>query len=445
MWQEYRLVKRGRVQVWKIRQDGDFFVTQHGILDGGQQEFRDRPGEKGKAGTKAYLSAEDNCRFNIEREVRKKVENGYREWKDGEWVGEERKEEILWDQPLPKNFCASKPKTSIDETALLKLEAHGRLLLSRKVNGFCHIAAHHQYGWRIYSRRMDDVSQHFPLHLERLREIESFGVGTLLVGEVVVWDKDEKDDFKAVSRFCRSLAPEARKLVSDGEVDEPYFIVFDCLFFNGEDLRDKNYHQRMNLWREELLPLSRFVRPIGLIYSAAATWIALVKEKGWEGLVAIDTSTAPGDKFYSFTGKAERPNCSFKLKPVWTEEVAVIAGSPGQGKRLDGMGAVHTAQRHPATGEWFYCGKVGSGFTEEDLVEIEALAKEKGIDILKKDKEVELLSLNDTAKFTIEIEYRDRQPGTNKFQHPVFMRIRSDKGPEECIAQKLAEEEVDDD
>ncbi len=437
---DFRLVKNGKTQVWSIRQDGDTITTNHGLLNGRLQTYSDRPGEKGLAHSKAYMSPEENATFCMDREIRKKMETGYREWKDGAFIGEAREESIDFSKSLPKHFCSYKPKSDISLESLKKLEDKGNLLFTRKVNGFCHVAAHHTDGWKIYSRRMDDLSQHFPLHIERLNILENFKVGTILVGEMVCWDEKEKDDFKKVSRFCRSLPVEARQLIVDGEVPEPTFIVFDCLFFNGEDLKDKNYHQRQSIWREGLLLLNKIIRPIGLVHTTAGTWQMIVKSEGWEGLVAVDVKTTPGEKFYSFTGKAERPNCSFKLKPVWTEDVIVYAGSTGQGKRLNGVGAVHTAQINPNTGKYFSCGKVGSGFCDEDLEEIEKQMLALNIPILKKDKEADDINLEDCPKLVVEVEYRDRQPGTNKFQHGVFIRMRADKGPEECIQAKFADE-----
>lgn len=440
---EFRLIKSGRTQVWSVGEvDDDTYCTEHGLLGGMLQRFEDRPGEKGKEATKAYVSPHDNMLFNIDREIRKKVENGYREFVDGGLLGA-RVDEIDFSLPLPKHFCASKPKSSIESAALEKLCSANRATFTRKVNGFCHVACHHTDGWHIYSRRMDDLSQHFPLHIEKLSSIKEFDVGTILVGEMVAWNDRQEDDFKKISRFCRSLPDEARGLVKNGEVPEPTFVVFDGIFHNGLDLKDKNYNERSALWRDPLLPLSNLVRPIHLIHTTHHSWGNIVRENGWEGLVVVDVGVSPGEKFYSFTGKSERPNVAWKLKPVFTEDVKVVACSKGTGKRLNGAGAIHIAQIHPESGEWFYGGKCGSGFTEETLVELEERCKKLNIPILNKDKDVANIDLKECAGLVAEIEFYDRQPGTNKFLFPIFIRFRDDKGTEECIAQKLNDADVD--
>jgi ATP-dependent DNA ligase len=444
-WKEFRLIKSGRTQVWRMAEvSEDTYCVEHGLLDGKMQRAEDTPGSKGKESSKAYVSPHDNMLFHMEREARKKMEGGYREFIDGELVGE-RADSLDWSLPLPKHFCPSKPKSSIEPEALEKLYKSGRAIFTRKVNGFCHVACHHVDGWRIYSRRMDDLTEHFPLHVEKLNSIREFGVGTILTGEMVVWREGEVDDFKQISRFCRSLQPEARQLVASGEVAEPIFIIFDMVFHNGKDLKDYPYRQRSYLWREPLLPLDTIIRPIGLVETSPALWSGMVKDAGWEGLVVVDGSAPPGEKFYSFTGKSERPNCSWKLKPVFTEDVKIIACSKGTGKRMAGAGAIHIAQIHPDTNEWLYCGKCGSGFSEEALEELEERCLATGIPILNKDKEVLDIDIANAPGICCEIEFYDRQPGTNKFLFPIFIRFRDDKGVDECVAQKLNADDIEED
>ena len=74
------------------------------------------------------------------------------------------------------------------------------------------------------------------------------------------------------------------------------------------------------------------------------------------------------------------------------------------------------------------------------MEEIEKIWETMGLPIVEKEKEA-LKYLNDNNGIVIELEYSERQPGTNKFRFPVFMRIRTDKGIEECEAQRLAPED----
>ena len=154
-WREFQLKKSGKVLVWKIRQNGESYEVEHGQKNGKMQNTSDTPGPKGKEGTAAFVSALDNCDFNISREIRKKEEHGYVEiGPDGKPL-KETVTSIDWNKTLPKNFCGYKPQTDIKDSALEKLHKAKKAIYTRKYDGFNHLAVHHTTGWEIYSRRMD--------------------------------------------------------------------------------------------------------------------------------------------------------------------------------------------------------------------------------------------------------------------------------------------------
>lgn len=442
---EFRFTgKKSQPLIWKISQEGEWYKTVHGQLNGAMQEFSDRPGEKGKSDTKAYVSSIDNATFHVNREIRKKLEHGYIEYINGKPT-EEQVTTLDFNNFLPKNFCGPKPQTSIEHKALEKLHKAGKARYTRKYDGFGMIAYKNNFSWEFYSRRMDIMTDRFPKHIEEL-EKTNYLPGTILTGEVIcMGNKPGKEDFKAASSFCRSLPEESRKLVEDGKVQEPKFVIFDILFYNGKDLKNTSYDERMKYlephFYEMIQAKDKLVVTVDHYNVTPNTWQDVAKCHGWEGFVVTDGTASPGDKFYSFDGDAKRPKCSWKLKPVREDDVVIFAATTGSGKRLGGVGAVHVKQRHPSTKEWFYCGKVGSGFTEEDLEVLERLCIKNDIPILEKDKDVEKLDLNDINGLVAMIEYSERQPGTNKFRFPVFCRLRTDKLVKECFAQNLNDDE----
>ena len=434
-WQEYRRDDR----VWKIRQDGEWFYTEHGKLDGAMQNTSDRPGPKGKVDSKAFVSAEDNAKFNVERQIRKKTESGYVLFDPTQAMGESTTEPgtIDFSKRLPKNFTAYKPQTSIEPAALEKLFHEKKARLTRKYDGQSFISCKHTYGWEIYTRRMDIFTDKFPVQVAQLNTL-SFDVGTILQGEMVCFGNNRVESFKDISRYCRSDAETARKLVENKEVVEPTYLLFDVLFHNGEACNNTTYDNRRKLYADVN---TDNIMPVDLQDVSPSNWEETAKANGWEGYVVNDGSSTPKDKFFSFDGDAKRPKGSYKLKPVYTEDVVVYAGVLGNGKRLGKVGSVLVKQKHPDTKEWFKCGKVGSGFTEEDIEVVGKLIADLNLPIYEDDKK-DKSDLNDYG-FTVELEYSERQPGTNKFRFPVFMRIRdnSDKHPTECVAQRLAAEE----
>lgn len=459
MWREFRFVRDGKAPlVWMIKQDGESYSTKHGQLDGAMQENSDTPGPKGKEDTKAYVTALDNCAFHITREIRKKKEHGYVEYINDKPT-EEQITKMSFGDYLPKNFCAYKPQTDIKPAALEKLHKKGLARYTRKYDGFCTLMVHHKWGWEVYSRRMDLITDHFPKHVAELNSFDWLKPGTILIGEMLCLKPDGLDDFKSTSRVCRSKTPESLALRTIGvnengskvpaECPEPMFIIFDILYLNGEGLQNKTYDERAMNWKINFPTMqtrgSELIIGVDYFNLTPDTWEDAAKAKGWEGFVVTDGSAKPDDKFFNFSGKAKRPVGSHKLKPVYEADVVVYAGLRGTGKRMSGAGSVFVKQIHPDTGEWFDCGKVGGGWSDEALAEMNKYLADYNLPIIEKMGEAKKLDFKALTGFTIEIKYSERQPGTNKFRYPQFQRFRFDKGPEECEAQKLAPEDNEDD
>lgn len=434
--------KKSAPQVWIITKDGESYTTEHGLMGGAIQKFSDTPGPKGKEGTKAYVDAVVNCHFHVERECRKKQEHGYVEFVDGKPLTEQVNE-IDFAKTLPKNFCPFKPKTSIELKAIKKVFDKGNARFSKKLDGMAHIAVHHPTGWEIYTRRMDIASERFPRHVEVLSKTD-FEVGTILVGEMLCM-KNGKEDFRSISRVCRSLPEQTRKLVEDKEVPEPQYMIYDVLFHNGKDLKNTKYDDRRKLWKNfPLLEQGELLCAKEYIDVTPDNWEQLVKEKDWEGLVFVDGSCIPGDKFYSFNGDPPRPSGHAKMKVVYEEDCIIFAGLVGTGKRLNGIGSVFLAQRNPeANGEYQKFGRCGSGFTDESLDELERFFKEKEMPIFEKEKDAAKVELipGTTPLLVGVVEFPERMPKTHNFRFPVFLRLREDKTPEECFMQRFGPEE----
>jgi ATP-dependent DNA ligase len=425
---------------WHISQNGESYTTEHGqIGTDNPQTFSDTPGPKGKEGTKAYVSAIDNCTFHMNREIRKKQEHGYIEFINGKPATEEVTE-IDFNKYLPKNFCSYKPQCSIEDKAHQKIYSAGHAQYSRKYDGMNHIVAKHPWGWEIYTRRMDLATERFPNHILKLNELDA-DVGTVFSGEMVCHTPDGRDDFKAISRICRSDPEDARKLIIDNECPEPTYRVFDLIYYNGNPLSNKSFAERQALWYGMLnkVGLNTLVNKVDIFDLAPVGWEEFAKTSGWEGFVLVDTTSVPGEKLFSFDGEAKRPKGHYKLKPVYEEDVVIYAGVTGSGKRLGCIGSVLVKQRHPETKEWIRCGKVGSGFTDEDIVIIGNLLSKANLPIYDKEKD-DNKELDDNGIVAM-IECGERQPGSQKFRFPVFIRTRTDKLPEECFIQRLAPEE----
>lgn len=436
-WREFRSIGKKATLVWKCAVENEIYYVESGQLNGKQQKFSTSPGPKGKEGSKSYVNAADNAKFHVNREIRYKKEEGYVEWIDGKPVSENITS-IDFNEFLPTCLSPYKPISSIEDKELVKLYKTGNLLFSIKRDGFAFIAAHHPWGWEIYSRRLELQTDKFFNHINELNKVKEFGVGTILIGELqCVYDGKEK--FKDIQRFAGSDLDVARKLVDDKEISEPIYMIFDALFIDGKDLKDLSYEDRSKLWRnpveKEQLKLITLVEYVNV---TPESWEDYAKQNKLEGFVVVDKKSKFGNKLYNFNGKPSRPNGSYKLKLWFTGDVVIFAGTKGSGKRTGGLGAVHLKQIDPKTGKYFYVSKCGTGFDDEMLKELGDLFKKYELPIFEKDKDAEKIELyQEHIGIVAEVKYPERMPKTNSLRFPVFVRLRMDKKQEECIAEHL--------
>jgi bifunctional non-homologous end joining protein LigD len=188
----------------------------------------------------------------------------------------------------------------------------------------------------LLSRNGKDNTGRFP-HI--VAAIEKLRPATLLLdGEVVVFDGQR------VSRF---------QLLQQGK-GEPVYVVFDCLFADGKDLRQRPLVARRTALEKIVsgkgtLRLSRRLAANGLAAYKAA------KRAGYEGLVAKELASR-------YLGKRSR--LWLKVK-VHQEDEFVIVGytAPEGARRHFGALLLGAYER----GELRYVGKVGTGFDTRTL------------------------------------------------------------------------------
>ena len=156
-------------------------------------------------------------------------------------------------------------------------------------------------------------------------------------------------------------------------------------------------------------------------------------------MVLVDGSAIPGAKFYTFNGNAARPKGHHKLKLNYTEDCVAFCGVAGNGDDRHTVGSLVLKQRDK-DGNWFDCGKAGSGLTRDggelDRDVIKALCDEHDAPFMQDDDDPPRADrLNLDTGFVVEIEYKSRQPGTHKFKFPVITRVRYDKTKDECYSE----------
>lgn len=433
---------RGETRYWTIRREGNILHTQWGVLKAGgahreHGSTQDAIPAKGKPGTAAFMDAEDNAIFNMEREIRKKVEEGYEDPKATTTL-KVVKDQILHTSPLSKNLAFCKPSKKPGKKVMGRHDIIGTV----KFNGET-VIAHKMDDGRaaIYSRRMIDITAWFP-QLANFIESADVPPRTIMMFEGHMGrGATRKDALKAASIF-RSKAPLAlEKQEAEGWMK---FYLFRVPIWDGEHIEQHYPAEQQLSWIEEILtPIlnkkeyrwegQRVLMPIQVIRNVTVdSALEYARAHKLEGLVGYLPEGVLGEQAWSFHGKPDRPNHFFKLK-IDEEDDFIVRFAPdkgfgtwGTGKNQKRVGTLAMFQLNGAGGEEVYCGEVGTGLSDPQRDEITNL----------------LRSLGGIWEGVAEIHFETRffvseGDKSNALQLPRVHRLREDKEPSECICENL--------
>jgi bifunctional non-homologous end joining protein LigD len=213
---------------------------------------------------------------------------------------------------------------------------------------------------RIESRNLRDVSSQYPEVTRALRE--ALGAREALIdGEVVAFDDDGRPDFQRLQRRMH-LGSESAVRRRMAEAPATY-VAFDILHLDGRSLLDLPYAERREALDTLELDGAHLQAPRHHL-GDGRTLLELTRARGLEGLVAkrLDSSYQPG----------RRSRAWIKVKNVRTTELVVAGWMPGQGGRSGRIGALLVGY-HDDEGELHYAGRVGTGFTDRTLDDLDRL------------------------------------------------------------------------
>jgi len=430
--------RRGRTgeRYWVIIRTGNTLQTEWGLITNGEKSIHGTTSDdipaKGKPGTAAFVPKVENAIFNMEREIRKKREEGYEDpGKKSSGTGDQ----ISHDHPLPKNLAFCKPSKKPNKKAMGRHDIMGTV----KFNGETVIAHKMADGTvKIYSRRIIDITDWFP-QLANFMESVDVPPRTIMLFEGHMGrGATRKDAIKAASIF-RSKAPLAlEKQEADGWMR---FYLFRVPVWDGEAL-EKNYPASSQLdWIENVLgPILKkkayrwegqeVLVPMQLLRNLSVdSALAHARTNKLEGLVGYLPEEFLGQQAWSFHGKPDRPTHFFKLKIDEEDDFHVMfdpdhgIGTWGTGKNQKRVGTLAMFQLGKDGGNFIYCGDVGTGLSDETRDEIAAVYRSKG-------------------KWEVHFETRfffSQGDKSNAVQIPRIHRLREDKEPAECICELLTE------
>ncbi|GAB3043658.1 ATP-dependent DNA ligase [Parafrigoribacterium mesophilum] len=280
-------------------------------------------------------------------------------------------------------------------------------------------------GVLLFSRNGNDISRTYPDLLDPLRE----AVGSrsaVLDGEIVAVNKAGRPDF--------GLLQTRMKLTKKADVDAAIaktpvqLMLFDVLEVDGRSLMRDGYDDRRHAL-EELVSVPQggpiHVPPAfdGDVQHAMES----SRELQLEGVLAKQRGSS-----YS---AGRRSRAWIKIKHHLTQEVVIGGWRPGKGNRAHTIGSLLVGV--PAEGGLRYIGRVGTGFGEKQLADMEVRFERltrKTTPFLEVPRAEAADARWVTPSLVGEVEFAEWTP-TRRLRQPSWRGWRPDKSPGEVVVE----------
>lgn len=228
-------------------------------------------------------------------------------------------------------------------------------------------------------------------------------------------------DWSTIVGILHSL-PERAKALS--QINLPQFAVFDCLFYNGTDMRDMPYKTRLSFAADVVADFNykplHMCKEIGLFYSIvkynSSTRMYIRNKTDVElAMTSAINNGFEGVVVKSLNRKYYDKGAYLKAKKFETVDVIVYDYIKGNGKYDNTVGALKVGYWDPEKSQVIHISKVNCGTDEERNMWFNNWQTLRGSVIEVKCQEITDKSL----------------------RHPVYVRLREDKNPFGCTKETI--------
>jgi DNA ligase D-like protein (predicted ligase)/DNA ligase D-like protein (predicted 3'-phosphoesterase) len=271
----------------------------------------------------------------------------------------------------------------------------------------------------IRSRNQKELLTKFP----ELKELTQLTSNVVLDGEIIIM-KDGRVDFQTVAK--RNQASDKKDIEFMQTKHPATYVVFDILEMDNESLLDLPLIERKKILKTRLQEGKHVVHS-STIDEHGINYYQAVIQKNLEGIIAKrkQSTYKPG----------ARSNDWLKIKRIKTLDAIIFGYTPGAGSRTNSFGSLLLGlydEEIPV-----YIGKVGTGFTDNDLLQIKAK-----LDNLPNktrwftEPDIPPDSTWVKPKLVATIGYQ-QLTDDSRLRSPTFQKLRNDKPPEFCTLSQL--------
>lgn len=255
---------------------------------------------------------------------------------------------------------------------------------------------------------------------------DAVGCELVLDGEIIAQDGDGRPDFGRLQHRMHVFSPaEVARRAAEVPVS---LAIFDVLWLDGHDLCPLP-------WRDRRAVLDQLVERgpswrVSAVHDDGPALLTIAKDRGLEGIVSkrLDSSYQPGKRSPSWR----------KVKVRLHQEFVVGGWWPGERSREGRLGSLIvgvndvTAPGRPLR----FAGKVGTGFTEPDLVAYEALLADLATDRCPFEPQPPRPITSNARwvrpEIVVEVAFAE-WTAEGVLRHPAHLGRRLDKSPAEVV------------
>jgi bifunctional non-homologous end joining protein LigD len=282
---------------------------------------------------------------------------------------------------------------------------------------------------RLVSRNQNELTHRYP----ELKDLPKFVKATnaILDGEVVALDEQGRPSFSLMQQRT-GFRPGGRRGALHSEVTVLYY-AFDLLYLDGYDWRRVPLEDRKKKLASVLLT-GDSLRYSDHYEQQGKALFEIAEQKGLEGILAKKR-----DSVY----QERRSSEWLKIKIRHRLECVIGGYTTPEGSRAH-FGSI-VLGLYDKQGRLIHVGQAGSGFNQKSLSEIWKLLQKRETKQKPFYGEVEALRkvLWVKPELVAEIEYTEWTEGASggsgpKLRAPVFLGLRDDKDPKECVFEETA-------
>lgn len=279
---------------------------------------------------------------------------------------------------------------------------------------------------RLVSRNQNDLTAQYP----DLHDLPNFvrARTAILDGEIVALDEHGRSSFSLMQQRT-GFRERGRRVAAKSEISVLYY-AFDLLYLDGYDLRRVALEQRKATLASVLILPNDTIRLSDHFVANGNALFDVARQKGLEGILA---------KKRASLYEQRRSSEWLKIKIKHRLEAVIGGYTEPEGSR-EHFGSV-VLGLYDKQGNLIHVGQAGSGFDQRTLAELWKLLKPLASNTNPFHGKVEALKkvhwLN--PKLVAEIEFTEWTHATDeggpKLRAPVFLGLRDDKEPKECVLE----------